>query len=347
MASLSTPALFALGSSQAFGERIAQHAGLDLLPHEEREFEDGEHKARPLQGVRGRDVYVLHSLYGEHQASVNDKLCRLLFFLGAVRDAGAQRVTAVVPYLAYARKDQKSKPRDPVTTRYVASLFEAVGTDLVLTMDVHNLAAYQNAFRCRTEHLLGAPVLLGALLPLLDNNALAVLAPDTGAVKRADRFRKMLEQASGRECAMAFMEKYRSEGQLTGGRLVGELDGRDVVLLDDLISTGSTVGRALAAAQEAGARRAFVLATHGLLLPGAAQHLNVPILERLLVCDTVRPVHLPESNVRRKLMLVDCAPLFAEAIARLHSNGSLVELEDMPMPVLGRREPAQQQPPPQ
>ena len=95
----------------------------------------------------------MQSLYADHRQSGNDKLCRLLFFIGALNDAAAARVTAVVPYLAYARKDRKSKARDPVTTRYVAALFEAVGTNAVVTMDVHNLAAYQNAFRCRTEHL--------------------------------------------------------------------------------------------------------------------------------------------------------------------------------------------------
>ena len=103
--------------------------------------------------VRGRDVYVIQSLYGDPKQSVNDKLVRLLFFLGALRDASAGHLTAIIPYLAYARKDRKSKVRDPVTTRYVATLFEAVGTDCVVTLDVHNLAAFQNAFRCRTEHL--------------------------------------------------------------------------------------------------------------------------------------------------------------------------------------------------
>src|SRR5512135_3205205 len=137
--------LFALNASRAFGERVAQRLGMPLSPHEERDFEDGEHKARPLASVRGADVFVIQSLYGEPGQGVNDKLCRLLFFIGALRDASAGRVTAVVPYLCYARKDRKTQARDPVTTRYVAALFEAVGTDRVLTLDVHNLAAFQNA----------------------------------------------------------------------------------------------------------------------------------------------------------------------------------------------------------
>ena len=110
-------ALFALNASRAFGERLAGRLGVDLGEHEERDFEDGEHKARPLENVRGRDVFVVQSLYGDSGQSVNDKLLRLLFFIGALKDASAAAVTAVVPYLGYARKDRKTKSRDPVATR--------------------------------------------------------------------------------------------------------------------------------------------------------------------------------------------------------------------------------------
>ena len=119
--------LFALGESRQFGARVAHALGVALASHEERAFEDGEHKTRPLVNVRGRDVFVVHSLAGDLDQSANDKLCHLLFFIGALKDAAAARVTALVPYLCYARKDRKTKPRDPVTTRYVAALFEAVG----------------------------------------------------------------------------------------------------------------------------------------------------------------------------------------------------------------------------
>ena len=121
--------LFSLNTSRDFSERVAKHLGIALSHHEERDFEDGEHKTRPLVNVRGQDVFVIQSLYGEPSASVNDKLCRLLFFIGALKDASAERVTAVVPYLCYARKDRKTKSRDPITTRYIAQLFEAVKCD--------------------------------------------------------------------------------------------------------------------------------------------------------------------------------------------------------------------------
>lgn len=145
--------LFAFASCRAFGERIAARLGVTLAAHEERPFEDGEHKTRALVSVRGHDVYVVQSLHGEPGSSVNDKLCRLLLFIGALKDASAARVCAVTPYLCYSRKDRRSQPRDPVSTRYVATLLEAVGVDRVVTIDIHNIAAFQNAFRCPTEHL--------------------------------------------------------------------------------------------------------------------------------------------------------------------------------------------------
>src|SRR3974390_875171 len=130
--------LFALHGTDALGAAVAAALQQPLAAHEEREFEDREHKARPLETVRGADVFVLHSLHSGPEQSANDKLCRLLFFIGALKDAGAARVTAVTPYLCYARKDRRTKPSDPVTTRYVAGLFESVGTDAVVSLEVHN-----------------------------------------------------------------------------------------------------------------------------------------------------------------------------------------------------------------
>ena len=150
--------LFCLTASAELGDGISAALGEPLAAHEEREFEDGEHKARPLDAVNGADVYVVQSLHGGPLQSANDKLCRLLFFIGAIKDAGAARVTAVTPYLCYARKDRRTKPNDPVTTRYIAGMFESVGTDCVVTLEVHNPVAFENAFRCRTVALTGTPL---------------------------------------------------------------------------------------------------------------------------------------------------------------------------------------------
>src|SRR5262249_28338277 len=183
--------------SVAYGGRVAARLGLALSAHEERTFEGGEYKLRPLVNVRGRAVYVIQALNGDDRYSANDKLCRLLFFIAGLKGASAAGVTAVLPYLCYARKDRKTQPRDPVTTRYIAQLFEAVGTDRVVTLDVHNLAAFQNAFRCSTDHLEARQLFVAHFADRLAGEALVVLSPDVGGMKRADAFRQALERKLG------------------------------------------------------------------------------------------------------------------------------------------------------
>lgn len=318
--------LFALGSSRGFGQRMAEVLGVPLADHEEREFEDGEHKARSLVNVRGRDVFVVHSLHGELRTSVNDKLCRLLFFLGACRDAGAARVTAVVPYLAYARKDRKTKARDPLTLRYVAQLLEAVGTDRVVTMDVHDLAAFQNAFRIGTEHLEARGLFARHFAGRLAAGDVVVVSPDVGGVKRAEAFRQALEARIGRPAAAAFMEKQRSGGVISGDRLVGDVRGRTAILLDDLVGSGTTLLRAARACREAGAAKVLAAATHGLFFGKAGDVVADPAFDGFTVTNTLPPFRLDPALVARRVTLLDGAGLFGEAVRRIHEGGSIVEL---------------------
>jgi ribose-phosphate pyrophosphokinase len=326
--SSSAPELFALDSSHDYGERVARHLGRPLAAHEEREFEDGEQKARPLVNVRQRDVFVLQSLYGDPEASVNDKLCRLLFFVGALRDAAAATVTAVVPYLCYARKDRKTQPRDPVTTRYVAALFEAVGTDRIVTMDVHNLMAYQNAFRCRTEHLEATPLFVHHFAAVVGGGEVTVVSPDPGGVKRAERFQAALGRRLGRPVASAFVEKYRAGGVVSGEALIGPVQDRIAIILDDLISTGGTLVRAATACRAHGARQVFAAATHGLFMGKGGALLRETAIDQIVVADTVPPFRLEPQVIGSRVVVLDSTPLVAEAIRRLHSGGSLVELLD-------------------
>jgi len=320
------PVVFALDATREFGEKVALQLGLPLAAHEERAFEDGEHKARSLVSVRRRDVFVVQSLYGGSDESVNDKLCRLLFFIGALKDASADSVTAIVPYLAYARKDQKSKPRDPVTTRYVARLFEAVGTDRVVTMDVHNLAAFQNAFRCATDHLQANGLFVEHFVPLLRNGEAVVVSPDAGGIKRADRFRQRLATALGRPVAAAFAEKHRSGGVLSGELIVGDVQGRVAIIVDDLIGTGSTIVRTVKACRSLGATSVYAAASHGLFVGDAPQLLADDALTGMVVTDSVPPSRLGAGQARAKLTVLSSARLIAEAIRRIHDGGSLVEL---------------------
>jgi ribose-phosphate pyrophosphokinase len=318
--------LFAIEASRPFGEKVARSLAVPLAAHEERDFEDGEHKARPLENVRGRDVFVIQSLYSEPGNSVNDKLCRLLFFLGAVRDASARRVTAVVPYLGYARKDRKTKFRDPITTRYVAALFEAVGTDRLVTLDVHNLAAFQNAFRCATDHLEARMLFVRHFAPLLRDQDALVLSPDEGGIKRADAFRRALGQALGRDLRLGFVEKRRSAGVVSGEGFYADVQGRAVVILDDLISTGTTLLRAAEAARRHGATKVFAAATHGVFVGSAGRVLADAAFDKVVVTDTIPPFRLDPAVVADRLVVLDSSTLFGEAIRRIHEGGSLTEL---------------------
>lgn len=319
-------ALFALDSTRDYGEKIAARLGVRLDAHEEREFEDGEHKSRPLVNVRGKDVFVVQSLYGDPRQSGNDKLCRLLFFIGALRDASAERVTAVVPYLCYARKDRKTKSRDPVITRYVAALFEAVGVDRVITLDVHNLAAYQNAFRCYADHLEARSLFVDFFAPLVEGEEAVVVSPDVGGIKRADDFRRALAEALDRPVPTGFMEKRRSRGVVTGETLYGEVEGRVAIIIDDLISTGTTILRAANAARAMGSTKVYAAASHGLFVGEANRVVADRVFERVVVTDTIPPFRLKPEVVADKLVVLDAAALFAEAIRRIHTGGSLVDL---------------------
>ena len=317
--------LFALGATAELGAAIAAALGRPLAAHEEREFEDGEHKARPLDPVQGADVYVIQSLHGDASQSANDKLCRLLFFIGALKDAGAARVTAVAPYLCYARKDRRTKPNDPVTTRYVAGLFEGVGTDALVTLEVHNPAAFENAFRRRTVTLTATPLFVDHLRRE-PGERLCVVSPDAGGSKRAEMLRAALETARGQPVGNAFAEKHRSAGVVSGDLFVGEVAGATALIVDDLISTGTTLLRTARAARHAGARRVIALVTHGLFITGAEQVIADPAIDRVVVTDTVPVFRIGPGRARDKIDVVPSAPLFAAAIRRLHDNTPLTDL---------------------
>jgi ribose-phosphate pyrophosphokinase len=318
--------LFALDETRDLALQVAASLGIALSPHEERTFEDGEHKARPLVSVRGRDVYVIQSLYGDSRYSVNDKLVRLIFFLGTLADAAADRVTAVLPYLCYARKEMKTQTRDPVSSRYLAQLFEAVGTDRVVALDVHNVAAFQNAFRCRTEHLEANPLFVRHFAALLGGQDVAVVSPDAGGVKRAERFRRGLARVLGREPSLAFLEKHRAGGAMRGGAIVGDVGSRNVVIVDDLISTGSTMALAARSCLERGALMVHAAATHGVFSEGADSALADTAVARIVVTDSVPRTRLSSELVQAKLVVLKVAPLLAEAIAAIHACGSVTAL---------------------
>ncbi|MBB5212089.1 ribose-phosphate diphosphokinase [Microbulbifer hydrolyticus] len=315
--------LFSLHAGADFAARVAAALGEPLAAHEERDFVDGEHKIRPCDDVEGADVYLVQSLYSDPRSSVDDKLIRVLFFIGALKDAGAARVTAVIPYLCYGRKDRRTKLHDPLSSRYLASLFESLGTDAVLTLDAHNQSAFENAFRCRTLHLPAQPLFVDFAAAQLqgDDHPLVVASPDVGGVKRAEALRQALGARLQREIGRAFVEKYRSADQLSGGTLVGDVRDANVLIVDDLIAGGGTIRRAASAMQGGGAARIWALASHGQFCGDALEKLGQLPLEKIAVTNS-----LPQQASGGSLQIVDCAPLLAEAIGRLHRLGPATQL---------------------
>ena len=333
--------LFSIDPECGFASALADALDESLSPHEDRSFEDGEHKLRPLVDPRGADVYVLSSLHGSPRFSPHDRLCRLLMFVATLRDHGAARVTALVPYLAYGRKDRQTQPFDPVAPRYLAQLFEAVRVDQLVVLEAHNLAAFQNAFRCPTLHL-AAHLAFDAVVPAwVGDRPLAIASPDPGGVKRAQLWRASLEQRLARPVGFAMVDKRRSAGQLSskcgfatlldphGGRpasaglgafsscglVAGEVEGMAVLLIDDLIASGQTLRHAAQALRQAGAREVMACAAHGLFTGQAAEALADPSLARVLVTDSVPDLRLPATaQVRDKLQVVTVAQLFAQAV---------------------------------
>lgn len=313
--------LFALKGSDRLGAAVASQMHVELDALEEREFPDGEHKSRPLVSVRGEDVFVIHTLHGgAHSAA--ERLLRLLFFIAACRENGAARVTAITPYLAFMRKDQQTKPRDPVTSRYVAQLFEAAGADMVVTIDVHNVSAFQNAFRHSTL-LSMQHAFVPRIREFTKGDRLVLLSPDSGGIRRVHQLQEAYEAETGAAVELAMMEKHRSDDVVTGELFAGNVEGADVVILDDMIASGGTMVRAARACRRRGASHVHAVATHALLTT-TSEVMFAPEIDTVTVSSSV-PLSF-EVGAFGKLSVIDCAPLLAEAIQRLHAGGSIHRL---------------------
>lgn len=314
-------AIFTLSGSKDYAARVGQALGVPLSPVEERDFEDGEQKARPLAPVAGKDAYVIHALHGDERHSVNDKLCRLLFLIGTLKDHGAARVTAVTPYLCYARKDRRTQPQDPVTSRYVAALFEAVGADRVMALQVHNEAAFDNSFRIPARHIETTELFADYFAAAMRREPVVVISPDAGGTKRAERFRRALESRIGRPIESGFVEKYRAGGVVSGGALIGDVRDKAVIIIDDLIATGGTILRAASACRAAGATHIYAAATHGLFSEGAAPLFASEALHSLVVTDSVPLAGAYAKAKPEKLTVISSAELIATAIRESRGGG--------------------------
>jgi ribose-phosphate pyrophosphokinase len=309
------PRFFALSESHALGAATCREAGLECAQLEERAFDGGEFKLRPLSSVRNRTTCVFQSLAGSPTTSVADELVRLLFLLNGLRDAGASPLIALIPYLAYARKDRRTQSRDPVNSRYVAQLLEASGADRVICLDVHNPAAFDNSFRIPVDHLSALPMMADHFASRLPDADFVVVSPDVGGIKRAQLFQEFLEARCGRPVDLAFIEKRRAAGKVSTGRVVGEVSGRQALVIDDLCATGGTLIRAADRCRDAGATEVHVAVSHVPLAAGVEAVLKSPSITDMVVTDSVGTPAQPVTG--RKPITLSIAPLFGQALRRM------------------------------
>lgn len=303
--------MFAGSANPALAAAVARELGVVPGACSVERFPDGETSVRVLESVRGKDVYLLQPTC----PPVNDNVMELLSFADACRRAAAGRIHAVVPYYGYGRSDKRHGRREPITASMVALLMRAAGIDHVVTLDLHT-DQIEGFFPGPFDTLTAVPTLSAALGAALDSGAV-VVAPDAGRVKLATQYAHRLD------APLAVLHKRRDSGTETHvTHLVGEVEGRTCVIIDDMISTGGTLVESVGALREAGAARFVVSATHGLLLKDAVGRLADAGVERLLVTDTV-PLR---EDGRGIVQVVSVAPLLAQALRQLVQDQSLEEL---------------------
>jgi ribose-phosphate pyrophosphokinase len=328
------PLIFAPSESRALGLAASARSGLAVAALEEREYNGGEFKLRPLQPVRDRTVFLVQSLAETQKAPIALRLVRLLFLIHGLRDAGASRVIAVIPYLAYARKDRRTKSRDPVYTRYVAQQLEAAGADRVIALDVHNASSIDNAFRIPVDHLSALPMMAAHYVQHLPHGKLAVVSPDIGGIKRAQLFRELLERKTAKEVELVFIEKRRDGEVLSGGTIVGNPEGRAAIVLDDLCASGATLIKAATALRAAGAISVHATVTHTPREDGLAALAAADDIAQVVVTDSIGyPPKATALGRRGKVTILPCGELLGCAMARMVSGDTLdVLAEHWPPP---------------
>lgn len=318
--------LFGLNATKGFAKDVADHLDIGLSKHTEYYFSDREPYIKSDVNVRNCDVYIIQSLYDNDEESVCEKFMKLLFFIGSLRDASARRITAVIPYLSYARQDRKTESRAPITTRYVAQFLESAGADRLLTMDVHNLSAFQNSFRIPVDNLEAKNLLVNYIIDDVENpESICFLATDSGGMGRTKRCRDALQKKLNIEVGLAYLDKTHAGKNIKGHDIIGDISGKLVIAIDDMISSGKTLSecsKAIAIKNkdlEDPAEFWGACATHGLFVGKVNEHLIN--LDRIVVTDTISHLHCLDKDVQQKTVAISTTKIFAQAIRRTHEEG--------------------------
>ena len=306
--------IFTGNSNPAFAEEIAGIRGKPLGKSTVTKFSDGEISVNIWETVRGLDVYIIQSTC----SPVNDNLMELLIMIDAMKRASAGRINAIIPYYGYARQDRKAKARDPITAKLVADLIMAAGADRVLTMDLH-ANQIQGYFDRPGDHLLGMPI-LAKYFKERHMDDLVVVSPDHGSVTRARNLAQYLN------CPIAIIDKRRPEPNKSEiMNIIGNIEDKNCIIIDDMIDTAGTICNAANAIKDLGARSVRAAATHPVLSGPAVDRIKASAIEELVLLNTVP---LPEEKKLSKMTFLSAAPLFAEAMTRVFTNGSISVLFD-------------------
>jgi ribose-phosphate pyrophosphokinase len=298
-------------------DEIAACLGVEPTPTTLYDFANGEIFVRFLESVRGCDAFVLQS----HTAPINHWIMEQLIMVDALKRASAKRITVVAPFFGYARQDKKSRGREPISARLIADLFLTAGADRIMAVDLHT-AQIQGFFDGPVDHLFALPILASYIEDKLDTSRVTVVAPDAGRVRVCERWTDRLG------CPLAIIHKRRDPdvaNQVKVLEVVGQVDGRTCIIVDDMIDTGSTIVNAVDALFNQGAAQVIVTATHGVLSGPAVDLLKNSRISELIVTNT-----LPIPNEKRfdKLTVLSIAPLLARAISEVFSDGSVTSLFD-------------------
>ncbi|MFY9656668.1 MAG: ribose-phosphate pyrophosphokinase [Methylocystis sp.] len=303
-------------SNRALAEAIAAYLNLPLCRAVVRRFADQEIWVEILENVRGEDVFVLQST----SAPANDHLMELLIMIDALRRSSARRITAVIPYFGYARQDRKPGPRTPISAKLVANLITRAGADRVLTVDLH-AGQLQGFFDIPTDNLFAAPVMVADIKSRAKANNTTVVSPDTGGVVRARALAKRID------APLAIVDKRRERaGESEVMNIIGDVEGRNCILIDDIVDSGGTLCNAAQALINAGALSASAYITHGVLSGRAVERVSESRLTELVVSDTILP--RPEVAAARNIRVLPIGALIGEAIARTAKEESVSSLFD-------------------